>query len=78
MPDGVSILVAFGQNFPGLTQLLTAVAYLLGLLAGAAAVLILGRRQRNDPDATLGAVTSRAALCALLLYLPETIQTGNE
>lgn len=78
MPTAVSMLEAFGRNFPGLTLLLTMLAYLLGMGAGASAGLLLWRRQRFEASATLGAILMRALLCAVFLYLPTAIAAGQE
>lgn len=78
MPTAVSLLEAFQANFPGLTLLLTMLAYLIGLWAGGSAIVLLQRRQRFDGSATLGAIVLRTALCATLLYLPAAVSSGQE
>lgn len=78
MPTAVSMLEAFGQNFPGLTRLLTMLAYLIGMWAGASVGLLLWRRQRFEASVTHGALLMRVGLCAILLYLPTAISTGQE
>lgn len=78
MPTAVSMLEAFGANFPGLTQLLTMLAYLIGLWAGGSAFLLMQRRQRFDGSATLGGIVMRLALCATGLYLPTAVSSGQE
>ncbi len=77
MPTGVTMLEAFGTNFPGLTLLLTAAAYLIGVSAGGSAVLLLWRQHR-DASVTLGAILARGLLCATCLYLPTVISSGQE
>ena len=72
------MLEAFRANFPGLTQFLTALCYVLGLWAGASALLLVQRRQRYDGGASRRAILVRAALCALFLYLPTAIDSGQE
>lgn len=78
MPTSTSILAAFSQSFPGLIQLLTALAYVLGLWAGGAALLQLWRWQRYEPDAGAAGVVLRFMLCAVLLFLPSAIRNGND
>ena len=78
MPTGISMMEAFRANFPGLTQFLTALCYLLGMWAGVSALLLAQRRQRHDGGATHRAILMRAALCALFLYLPAAIGSGQE
>ncbi len=46
MPTAVSMLEAFGANFPGLTQLLTMLSYLMGLGAAISSFVLLRRYQR--------------------------------
>jgi hypothetical protein len=77
MPTSVSILEAFSQSYPGLIQLLTVVAYLLGMWAGGSALLKLWRRQRYEPDATTGGIVMRSLTCAVFLYLPTAIASGQ-
>lgn len=78
MPTAATLLEAFGKNFPGLTQLLTAFAYLIGMWAGVSGVAKLWRRYRFEPDATAGSILSRFFLCAVLLYLPTAVDSGRE
>ena len=78
MPTAMTMLEAFRANFPGLTQFLTALCYLLGLWAGVSALFLMQRRQRHDGSATRRAILMRAALCALFLYLPTAISSGQE
>ena len=78
MPTPMTMLEAFRANFPGLTQFLTALCYVLGLWAGASALLLVQRRQRYDGGASRRAILVRAALCALFLYLPTAIDSGQE
>lgn len=78
MPTAISLLEAFRANFPGLTLLLTMLAYLVGMWAGGSAIVLLQRRQRFDASATLGAIALRVALCATLLYLPTAVSSGQE
>ncbi|MCP5086207.1 MAG: hypothetical protein GY952_05310 [Rhodobacteraceae bacterium] len=78
MPTGTSILTAFSQSFPGLIQLLTALAYGLGMWAGGSALVQLWRWQRYEPDAGAASVIMRMVLCAVLLFLPESIESGND
>lgn len=77
MPTGTSILEAFSQSYPGLIRLLTVVAYLLGMWAGGSALLKLWRRQRYEPDATAGGIALRLLTCAVFLYLPAAIASGQ-
>jgi hypothetical protein len=51
---------------------------MLGLWAGASALLLVQRRQRYDGGASSRAILVRAALCALFLYLPTAIDSGQE
>lgn len=78
MPTALSMMEALGNNFPGLIQLLTVVAYLLGMWAGISAFVLLRKRNRYDPAATLGAIGVRMWLCALFLFLPTAIGTALE
>lgn len=78
MPTAASMLEAFQANFPGLTQLLTMLAYLIGMGAGVSAVLMMQRRQRFERHATTTGIAVRAALCATCLYLPTAVSTGQE
>lgn len=78
MPTAMTMLEAFRSNFPGLTQFLTALCYFLGLWAGVSALFVAQRRQRYDGGATRAAVAVRAALCAVFLYLPTAISSGQE
>lgn len=78
MPTASTMLEAFRANFPGLTQFLTALCYLLGLWAGASASLLVRRRQRHDVGASGRAILARGALCAAFLYLPTAIGSGQE
>lgn len=78
MPTAVSMLEAFSANFPGLTQMLTMLAYLIGLWAGVSAILLVQRRQRFDGSVTLGGIIMRAALCSACLYLPTTVSSSQE
>lgn len=78
MPTAMTMLEAFRANFPGLTQFLTALCYLFGLWAGVSALLLMQRRQRYDGGVTRRAILVRAALCALFLYLPTAIGSGQE
>jgi hypothetical protein len=78
MPTAMTMMEAFRANFPGLTQFLTALCYVLGLWAGASALLLVQRRQRYDGGASRRAILVRAALCALFLYLPTAIDSGQE
>ena len=78
MADGTSILVAFSQSFPGLTQLLTVLAYLIGLWAGGSALVQLWRWQRYEPEAGASSVALRFLVCGVMLFLPASIETGNE
>ncbi len=78
MPTAVSLLEAFQANFPGLTQLLTMMAYLIGMGAGVSAVLMAQRRARFDGQATVVGIAIRAVLCATCLYLPTAVSTSQE
>lgn len=78
MPTAISMLEAFEANFPGLTQGLTALAFLIGLWAGVSALALALRRQHHDGSATLSGIAWRLALCATLLYLPTAISSGQE
>ncbi|MEI2806922.1 MAG: hypothetical protein V9G18_13570 [Albidovulum sp.] len=78
MPTAMSMMEAFRANFPGLTQFLTALCYLLGLWAGVSATLLVQRRQRHDGGASRRAILARGALCAVFLYLPTAIDSGQE
>jgi hypothetical protein len=78
MPTASSLLEAFGNNFPGLTQLLTMLAYGIGMWAGVSAVGLLQRRQRFDGSVTWGGIVLRAALCATGLYLPTAVSSAQE
>lgn len=78
MPTASSLLEAFGNNFPGLTQFLTMLAYGIGLWSGVSTVCLLQRRQRFDGSVTLGAIIVRAALCATCLYLPTAVLSAQE
>lgn len=78
MPTAITMLEAFRANFPGLTQFLTALCYPLGMWAGVTALFLVQRRQRHDGSATRRAILMRAALCALFLYLPTAINSGQE
>ena len=78
MPTAASMLDAFGQNFPGLTRLLTMLAYLIGMWAGASMGLLLWRRQRVEGSVTLGALLMRMLLCAVFLYLPTAVSTAQD
>ena len=78
MPTAVSMLEAFQANFPGLTQLLTMLAYLIGMVSGASAVLMAQRRVRFDGQATVIGIVIRAALCATCLYLPTAVSSSQE
>ncbi len=78
MPTAVTLLDAFKANFPGLTLLLTMVAYLVGMGAGVSAVLMAYRRQRFDGQATGIGIAIRAALCATCLYLPTAVSSSQE
>ena len=77
MPTGTSILEAFSQSYPGLIRLLTVVAYLLGMWAGGSALLKLWHRQRYEPDANAGGIVLRLVTCAVFLYLPAAIASGQ-
>ena len=78
MPTAISLLDAFQANFPGLTQFLTMMAYLIGMVAGVSAVLMAQRRARFDGQATVTGIAIRAALCATCLYLPTAVSTSQE
>ena len=78
MPTGTSILQAFSQSFPGLIQLLTVLAYVLGMWAGGSALVQLWRWHRYEPDAGVSSVAVRVLLCAVFLFLPESILSGND
>lgn len=78
MPTAVSMLEAFGANFPGLTQLLTMLSYLMGLGAAISSFVLLRRYQRFDGSTTLGGILIRLMLCATFLYLPTAISSGQE
>lgn len=78
MPTAVSMLEAFQANFPGLTQLLTMLAYLIGMVTGVSAVLMAQRRARFDGQATVTGIAIRAGLCATCLYLPTAVSSGQE
>jgi len=78
MPTAISMLEAFEANFPGLTQWLTALAYLMGLWAGVSAVAQVLRHQRHDGGATPGGIAWRLVMCATLLYLPTAVASWQE
>jgi hypothetical protein len=41
-------------------------------------LLKLWRRQRHEPDATLGGIVFRLTICAVFLFLPDSIDSGQE
>jgi hypothetical protein len=71
------MLETFRESFPGLTQLLTALAYLFGMIAGTQAVLLFRRRQ-HDHSITSAAIITSFLTCATFLYLPTAIDAGQE
>ena len=62
MPTAVSMLEAFGRNFPGLNLLLTMLAYLLGMEAGASASHQVPRDRPELPARRDGSQESVAPL----------------
>lgn len=78
MPTAMTMLEAFRANFPGLTQFLTALCYLIGLWAAVSALVLLRRRQRYDGGITWTMIAVRLGLCSLFLYLPTAVDAGQE
>lgn len=78
MPTAMTMLEAFRANFPGLTQFLTALCYVIGVWAAASALVLLRRHQRYDGGVTWAAIAARAGLCSLFLYLPTAVGSSQE